>query len=147
MLIFHSKENIKLRVKDSKKTKKECMRRPLWTNNMYKVLLKETFIDEQYVQGLIEGMIFTSLESTLHYKEHARLKGFGIVEKTSNKKSVAFIRYVIYACDNSRKSKRRNQSKRVDYQKKINYSLMDNDLWVVYKAIIVHNHEIDSSFL
>lgn len=52
-----------------------------------------------------------------------------------------------YASNKRRKSKATNQSKRVEFYEKINYSLIENDSWLISKVIAVYNHGMDSSLL
>ncbi|KAK4365951.1 hypothetical protein RND71_013831 [Anisodus tanguticus] len=56
---------------------------------------EKTFTHEEFLQGPTKGMIVKNKESLFAcYKEHDRLKGFGIVKKTSNKKGADYIREV-----------------------------------------------------
>ncbi|XP_060182171.1 protein FAR1-RELATED SEQUENCE 8-like [Lycium barbarum] len=101
----------------------------------------QTFTGEEFLQGPIERMTFKSKESLFaFYKEHGRLKGFGVVKKACNKKGSDRIRYVSYGCDKGRKSNKKRQSKRVDYKATVNAILMHNGSWSVSKVNRVHNH-------
>ncbi|KAJ8547759.1 hypothetical protein K7X08_011345 [Anisodus acutangulus] len=54
---------------------------------------EETFTHQEFLQGPTEGMIFKSKESLFaFYKEHDKLKGFGIVKNICNKKGVDIVR-------------------------------------------------------
>ncbi|KAG5591166.1 hypothetical protein H5410_041680 [Solanum commersonii] len=81
----------------------------------------DNFSDQQYIEGLVVVMVFGSDESLFtFYEEHSRLTDFGVVKKSSHKKSGEYARYLSFACAKSRKSTPRNSSKRVDCKAKIN---------------------------
>ncbi|KAK6780247.1 hypothetical protein RDI58_022431 [Solanum bulbocastanum] len=48
---------------------------------------RDTFTDQQYSEGLVEGMIFCSVKFVFAFcKEHSRLTGFGVIKTGSNQK-------------------------------------------------------------
>ncbi|KAF3637329.1 hypothetical protein FXO38_23753 [Capsicum annuum] len=88
-------------------------------------------------------MSFHSVQSAfVFYKEHSRLTGFDVVKKRA-KKIGGQIKYVTFGCDKCRKSKARNQSKRIDCKARVNCHLMTDGSCMVTTVILEHNHELD----
>ncbi|WMV48911.1 hypothetical protein MTR67_042296, partial [Solanum verrucosum] len=88
--------------------------------------------DQQYIVGLVVGMVFCSVESLFtFYKEHSRLNGFGVLKKTSKKRGCEYTRYISFTCDKSRKPTAKNYSKRVDCKCRVN--------------CVEHNHDLQPS--
>ncbi|KAL8457265.1 hypothetical protein ACS0TY_035204 [Phlomoides rotata] len=86
-------------------------------------------------------MIFSSLDSLfVSYQEHARLKGFSVVKRTS-KRAVEGDEYARMVCDKSGSSRANKTSKRVGYTARLNV-----ESWVILKMVTEHNHEIDPTF-
>ncbi|XP_059306177.1 protein FAR-RED IMPAIRED RESPONSE 1-like [Lycium ferocissimum] len=107
---------------------------------------EERFTHEQFLQGPIEGMTFGSKDSMFSfYREHATLKGFGVVKKTALKKLSDFVNYVVYACDRSRKGKQKKSSKRIECKARVNAVMMvDGSSWRVTRVESEHNHVLDA---
>ncbi|KAK4349501.1 hypothetical protein RND71_032256 [Anisodus tanguticus] len=85
---------------------------------------EETFTYQEFLQGPIEEMTFISKDSMFaFYREHSRLKGFGVV----------------------RKGKQKKQSKRVDCKVQINVVLLHDGSWRVTKVVGEHNHVLDAT--
>ncbi|XP_060202792.1 protein FAR1-RELATED SEQUENCE 5-like [Lycium barbarum] len=107
---------------------------------------EERFTHEQFLQGPIEGMTFGSKDSMFSfYREHARLKGFGVVKKTALKKRCDFVNYVVYACDRSRKGQQKKSSKRIECKARVNAVVMvDGSSWRVTRVESEYNHVLDA---
>ncbi|KAL8457263.1 hypothetical protein ACS0TY_035202 [Phlomoides rotata] len=98
---------------------------------------------ENEVNDVVPGMIFSSLDSLfVSYQEHARLKGFSVVKRTS-KRAVEGdeYKYARMVCDKSGSSRANKTSKRVGYTARLNVKS-----WVILKMVTEHNHEIDPTF-
>lgn len=106
----------------------------------------DNFSDQQYIEGLVVVMVFGSDESLFtFYEEHSRLTDFGVVKKSSHKKSGEYARYLSFACAKSRKSTPRNSSKRVDCKAKINSFVMPDGSCRVTTIVSEHNHQLEAS--
>ncbi|KAL8463200.1 hypothetical protein ACS0TY_034006 [Phlomoides rotata] len=81
------------------------------------------------------------------YKEHARLKGFSVVKRTS-KRAVEGdeYKYAKMVCDKSGSSRANKTSKRVGCTARLNAIRHDNGSWIISKMVTEHNHEIDPTF-
>ncbi|XP_060216966.1 protein FAR-RED IMPAIRED RESPONSE 1-like [Lycium barbarum] len=91
-------------------------------------------------------MTFGSKDSMFSfYREHARLKGFGVMKKTALKKCSDFVNYVAYACDRSRKGKQKKSSKRIECKARVNVVMMvDGSSWRVTRVESEYNHVLDA---
>ncbi|OIT25520.1 protein far-red impaired response 1, partial [Nicotiana attenuata] len=102
------------------------------------------FNEEDLIIGPITGMRFSSKDVLFDfYKEHARLSGFCIVKRTSNKKGGDTVRYVQYGCDRSRKPRNKHVTKRKNCRARINGILEENGSWRVSKVVKKHNHQLE----
>ncbi|OIT19713.1 protein far1-related sequence 5 [Nicotiana attenuata] len=102
------------------------------------------FNEEDLIIGPITGMRFSSKDVLFDfYKEHARLSGFCIVKRTSNKKGGDIVRYVQYGCDRSRKPRNKHVTKRKNCRARINGILEENGSWRVSKVVKKHNHQLE----
>ncbi|XP_059310329.1 protein FAR1-RELATED SEQUENCE 8-like [Lycium ferocissimum] len=105
---------------------------------------EDTFTHQQLVQGTTEGMIFNTKDSMFaFYREHARLKGFGVLKKSAVKKCSDTINYIVFACDKRGKVKRYKQSKKIKCKAQINDILLHDGSWRVNKLVGDHNHPLD----
>ncbi|KAL8498403.1 hypothetical protein ACS0TY_021647 [Phlomoides rotata] len=87
------------------------------------------------------GMIFSSIERLFEaYQEHTRLKGFGVVKRTTNE------RYARMVCDRSGTSKAQKCSKKVDCKARLNAKKLDDGTCMVTTMVSEHTHEIDPTF-
>ncbi|KAL8521256.1 hypothetical protein ACS0TY_011699 [Phlomoides rotata] len=79
--------------------------------------------------------------------EHARLKGFSVVKRTS-KRAVERddYKYARMICDKSGSSRANKTSKRVGCTARLNAIRQDNGNWIILKMVTEHNHEIDPTF-
>ncbi|KAL8543590.1 hypothetical protein ACS0TY_004238 [Phlomoides rotata] len=103
---------------------------------------------ENEANDSIPGMIFSSLDSLfVSYQEHARLKGFSVVQRTS-KRAVEGddYKYARMICDKSGSSRANKTSKRVGCTARLNTIRQDNGSWIILKMVTEHNHEIDPTF-
>ncbi|KAL8476827.1 hypothetical protein ACS0TY_029215 [Phlomoides rotata] len=97
---------------------------------------------------IVPGKIFSSLDSLfVSYQEHARLKGFSVVKRTS-KRAVEGddYKYARMICDKSGSSRVNKTSKRVGCTARLNAIRQDNGSWIISKMVTEHNHEIDPTF-
>nr|XP_016439307.1 PREDICTED: protein FAR1-RELATED SEQUENCE 8-like [Nicotiana tabacum] len=102
------------------------------------------FNEEDLIIGPITGMQFSSKDVTFDfYKEHARLLGFCIVKRISNKKGGDIVRYVQYGCDRSRKPRNKHVTKRRNCRARINEILEENGSWRFSKVVKKHNHHLE----
>nr|XP_016462421.1 PREDICTED: protein FAR-RED IMPAIRED RESPONSE 1-like [Nicotiana tabacum] len=102
------------------------------------------FNEEDLIIGPITGMRFSSKDVMFDfYKEHARLSGFCIVKRTSNKKGGDIVRYVQYGCDRSRKPRNKYFTKRRNCRARINGILEENGSWRISKVVKKHNHQLE----
>ncbi|XP_075082249.1 protein FAR1-RELATED SEQUENCE 5-like [Nicotiana tabacum] len=100
--------------------------------------------EEDLVIGPITGMRFSNKVVMFDfYKEHARLAGFCIVKRTSNKKYDDIVRYVQYCCDRSRKPRNKHITERGNCLARINGILEENGSWRVSKVVKKHNHQLE----
>ncbi|KAL8498072.1 hypothetical protein ACS0TY_021413 [Phlomoides rotata] len=93
-------------------------------------------------------MIFSSLDSLfVSYQEHARLKGFSVVKRTS-KRAVEGddYKYARMIFDKSGSSRVNKTSKSVGCTAWLNAIRQDNGSWIISKMVTEHNHEIDPTF-
>ncbi|KAF3679231.1 hypothetical protein FXO37_03976 [Capsicum annuum] len=103
----------------------------------------DSYTDEQYTSGPIEGMSFHRVQSVFaFYKEHNRLTGFGVVKKSARKEA-GQIKYVTFGCDRCRKTTARNQRKRIDCKARVNYHVMNDGSCIVKTVILDHNRELE----
>ncbi|KAL8456546.1 hypothetical protein ACS0TY_034679 [Phlomoides rotata] len=103
---------------------------------------------ENEANDVILGMIFSSLDSLfVSYQEHARLKGFSVVKRTS-KRAVEGdeYKYARMVCDKSGSSRANKTSKRDGCTARLNAIKHDNGSWIISKMVTEHNHEIDPTF-
>ncbi|KAL8473291.1 hypothetical protein ACS0TY_030211 [Phlomoides rotata] len=103
---------------------------------------------ENESNDVVPGMIFSSLDCLfVSYQEHARLKGFSVVKRTS-KRAVEGddYKYARMVCDKSRSSRANKTSKRVGCTARLNAIRRDNRSWIISKMVTEHNHEIDPTF-
>ncbi|KAF2322765.1 hypothetical protein GH714_030396 [Hevea brasiliensis] len=97
-------------------------------------------------EGLKSGMHFPTMDNLVNfYKEHARLKGFSIVIRSSCKGNGLVPKYVLMTCDKGNKPHGGKYTKRVNCPARINGTLKDNGLWVVGRVITNHIHQLDPS--
>nr|XP_016492611.1 PREDICTED: protein FAR-RED IMPAIRED RESPONSE 1-like [Nicotiana tabacum] len=102
------------------------------------------FNEEDLIIGPITGMRFSSKDVMFDfYKEHARLPGFCIVKRTSNKKVGDIISYVQYGCDTSRKPRNKHVTKRRNCRARINRILEENGSWRISNVVKKHNHQLE----
>ncbi|KAL8542279.1 hypothetical protein ACS0TY_003226 [Phlomoides rotata] len=103
---------------------------------------------ENEANKLVPGMSFSSLGRLFEtYQEHARLKGFNVVKRTSKKAIEGDeYKYVRVVCDKSGSSRANKTSKRVGYTTRLNAIRHDNGSWIISKMATKHNHEIDPIF-
>ncbi|KAL8547479.1 hypothetical protein ACS0TY_006991 [Phlomoides rotata] len=83
---------------------------------------------ENEANNVVPGMIFSSLDSLfLSYQEHARLKGFSVVKRTS-KRAVEGddYKYARMVCDKFGSSRANKTSKRVGCMTRLNAIRQDN---------------------
>nr|XP_009623583.1 protein FAR-RED IMPAIRED RESPONSE 1-like [Nicotiana tomentosiformis] len=91
--------------------------------------MSNEFNEENLVIGPITGMWFSNKDVMFDfYKEHARLSGFCIIKRISNKKGGDIVRYVQYGCDRSRKPRNKYVTKRRNCRARINGILEENVL-------------------
>nr|XP_016448728.1 PREDICTED: protein FAR-RED IMPAIRED RESPONSE 1-like [Nicotiana tabacum] len=89
--------------------------------------MSNEFNEEDLVIGPITGMRFSNKDVMFDfYKEHARLSGFCIVKRISNKKGGDIVRHVQYGCDRSRKPRNKHVTKRRNCRARINEILKEN---------------------
>ncbi|KAL8469049.1 hypothetical protein ACS0TY_032038 [Phlomoides rotata] len=103
---------------------------------------------ENEANDVVPGMIFSSLDSLfVSYQEHARLKGFSVVKRTS-KRAVEGdeYKYARIICDKSGSSRANKTSKRVGCMARLNAIRHDNGSWIIPKVVTEHNYEIDPTF-
>ncbi|KAL8480924.1 hypothetical protein ACS0TY_027442 [Phlomoides rotata] len=103
---------------------------------------------ENEANDVVSGMIFSSLDSLfISYQEHARLKGFVVVKRTS-KRAVEGdeYKYDRMVCDKSGSFKANKTSKMVGCTARLNAIRHDNGSWIILKTVTEHNHEIDPTF-
>ncbi|KAL8484125.1 hypothetical protein ACS0TY_026719 [Phlomoides rotata] len=103
---------------------------------------------ENEANDVVPGMIFSSLDSLfVSYQEHARLKGFSVVKRTS-KRAVEGdeYKYVRMVCDKSGSSRANKTSKRVGCTARLNVIRHDNGSSIISKMVTENNHEIDQTF-
>ncbi|KAL8463562.1 hypothetical protein ACS0TY_034276 [Phlomoides rotata] len=78
------------------------------------------------------GMQFPSLDSLFDtYQEHARVRGFSVVKRTSKKASEEDYKYALMVCDKSGTSKAQKSSKRVDCKARLNAKKLVDGSWMV----------------
>ncbi|KAL8519329.1 hypothetical protein ACS0TY_010315 [Phlomoides rotata] len=98
--------------------------------------------------NVVPSMTFSSLDSLFEaYQEHARLKTFSVVKRTS-KRAVKGdeYKYARMVCDKSRSSRANKTSKRVGCTARLKAIRHDNRSWIISKMVTEHNHEIDPTF-
>ncbi|KAL8515352.1 hypothetical protein ACS0TY_014167 [Phlomoides rotata] len=97
---------------------------------------------------VVPSMIFSSLDSLfVSYQEHARLKGFSVVKRTSKRVVEGDeYKYSRMVCDKSGSSRVNKTSKRVGCTARLNVIRHDNGSWIILKMVTEHNHEIDPTF-
>ncbi|KAL8499773.1 hypothetical protein ACS0TY_019664 [Phlomoides rotata] len=103
---------------------------------------------ENEANDIVPGMIFSSLDSFfVSYQENARLKGFSVVKRTSNRVVEGDdYKYAKMICDKSGSSRANKTSKRVGCTARLNAIRQDNRSWIISKMVTEHNHEIDPTF-
>ncbi|KAL8470947.1 hypothetical protein ACS0TY_033499 [Phlomoides rotata] len=78
-------------------------------------------VEEEQTNEIMTGMQFPSLDSLFDtYQEHARVRGFSVVKRTSKKASEEDYKYALMVCDKSGTSKAQKSSKRVDCKARLN---------------------------
>ncbi|XP_019240560.1 PREDICTED: protein FAR1-RELATED SEQUENCE 5-like [Nicotiana attenuata] len=75
------------------------------------------------------------------YKEHARLRGFSVIKRNSNKKGGDTARYITYCCDRTRIRKIKFTTKSNNCKARLAAVLDDSGCWGISKVIHDHNHE------
>ncbi|KAL8493188.1 hypothetical protein ACS0TY_024413 [Phlomoides rotata] len=71
-------------------------------------------VEVEQPHEIVTGMQFPSLDSLFDaYQEHARVRGFSVLKRTSTNVSEEDYKYVLMVCDKSRASKAQKSSKRV----------------------------------
>ncbi|KAL8492845.1 hypothetical protein ACS0TY_024153 [Phlomoides rotata] len=103
---------------------------------------------ENEANDVVPGMIFSSLDCLfVSYQEHARLKGFCVVKRTS-KRAVEGdeYKYARMVFDKSGSSRANKTSKRVGCTARLNAIRHDNGSCVISKMVTEHNHQIDPTF-
>ncbi|XP_019251240.1 PREDICTED: protein FAR1-RELATED SEQUENCE 5-like [Nicotiana attenuata] len=74
--------------------------------------------------------------------EHARLKGFPVVKRNSNKKGGGNARYITYYCDRARIRKTKFTTKSNNCKARLAAVLDDSGCWRVSKVVHDHNHDL-----
>nr|XP_016435093.1 PREDICTED: protein FAR1-RELATED SEQUENCE 5-like [Nicotiana tabacum] len=93
--------------------------------------------------GPISGMQFSDKDSLFaFYKEHARLKGFSVVKRNSNKKGGDIASYVTYCCDRARIRKINFTTKSNNCKARVVAVLDDSGCWRDSKVVYDHNHDL-----
>ncbi|KAK4372775.1 hypothetical protein RND71_008159 [Anisodus tanguticus] len=106
---------------------------------------EKTFTHQKILQRPIEGLTFISKDSMFaFYREHIKLKEFGVVKKPSVKKSGDTVNYVVFACDKGRKEKQKKRSKMVDCKALLNVVLMHDGSRRVINVVGEHNHALNA---
>ncbi|KAF2299290.1 hypothetical protein GH714_031345 [Hevea brasiliensis] len=91
-------------------------------------------------------MHFPTMDNLVNfYKEHAKLKGFSIVIRSSSKSNGSVPKYVLMTCDKGNKPHGGKYTKWVNCPARINATLKDNGLWVVGRVVTNHIHQLDPS--
>ncbi|KAL8529660.1 hypothetical protein ACS0TY_006914 [Phlomoides rotata] len=103
---------------------------------------------ENEANDVVPGMIFSSLDSLfVSYQEHARLKGFSVVKRTSKREVEGDeYKYARMVCDKSGSSRANKTSKMVGCTARLNAIKHDNGSWIISKMVTEHNYEIDPTF-
>ncbi|KAF2299297.1 hypothetical protein GH714_031377 [Hevea brasiliensis] len=97
-------------------------------------------------EGPKSGMHFPTMDNLVNfYKEHAKLKGFSIVIRSSSKSNGSVPKYVLMTCDKGNKPHGGKYTKWVNCPARINATLKDNGLWVVGRVVTNHIHQLDPS--
>nr|XP_009781959.1 PREDICTED: protein FAR-RED IMPAIRED RESPONSE 1-like [Nicotiana sylvestris] len=105
--------------------------------------MENEFTKEDVVVGPISGMRFRDKDTLFaFYKEHARLKGFSVVKRNSNKKGGDTARYITYCCDRARIRKIKVTTKSNNYKARLAAILDDSGCWRVSKVVHDHNHDL-----
>ncbi|XP_009588261.1 protein FAR-RED IMPAIRED RESPONSE 1-like [Nicotiana tomentosiformis] len=106
--------------------------------------ISNEFNEEDLVIGTITRMRFSNKDIMFDfYKEHARLSGFCIVKRTSNKKGSDIVRHVQYGCDRSKKPRNKHVTKMRNCRARINRILEENGSWRVSKVVKKYNHQLE----
>ncbi|XP_019225945.1 PREDICTED: protein FAR-RED IMPAIRED RESPONSE 1-like [Nicotiana attenuata] len=99
--------------------------------------------EEDVVVGPISGMRFRDKDTLFaFYKEHARLRGFSIIKRNSNKKGGDTARYITYCCDRTRIRKIKFTTKSNNCKARLAAVLDDSGCWWVSKVVHDHNHDL-----
>nr|XP_016438171.1 PREDICTED: protein FAR-RED IMPAIRED RESPONSE 1-like [Nicotiana tabacum] len=106
--------------------------------------MSNEFNEKDLVIGPITRMRFNNKDVMFDfYKEYARLSGFCIVKKISNKKGGDIVRQVQYGCDRSTKPRNKYVTKRRNCRARINGILEENGSWRISKVVKKHNHQLE----
>ncbi|XP_070004952.1 protein FAR1-RELATED SEQUENCE 5-like [Nicotiana sylvestris] len=76
------------------------------------------------------------------YKEHARLRGFSVIKRNSNKKRGDTVGYITYCCDRTRIRKIKFTTKSNNCKARLAAILDDSGCWRVSKVVHDHNHDL-----
>ncbi|OIT08096.1 protein far1-related sequence 5, partial [Nicotiana attenuata] len=105
--------------------------------------MENEFTEENVVVGPISGMQFRDKDTLFaFYKEHARLRGFSVIKRNSNKKGGDIARYITYCCDRTRIRKIKFTTKSNNCKARLVVVLDDSGCWRVSKVVHDHNHEL-----
>ncbi|XP_009618387.1 protein FAR-RED IMPAIRED RESPONSE 1-like [Nicotiana tomentosiformis] len=105
--------------------------------------MENEFTEDDVVVGPISGIRFRDNDYLFaFYKEHARLKGFSIVKRNSNKKGGDTARYITYCCDRARIRKTKFTTKSNNCKARLTVVLDDSGCWRVSKVVRDHNHDL-----
>ncbi|XP_075103607.1 protein FAR-RED IMPAIRED RESPONSE 1-like [Nicotiana tabacum] len=104
--------------------------------------MENDFTDNDVVVGPISEIRYRDKDSLFaFYKEYARLKGFSVVKRNSNKKGGDTTRYITYCCDMARIRKTKFTTKGNNCKARRTAILDDSDCWRVSKVVHDHNHD------
>ncbi|KAK9125218.1 hypothetical protein Scep_014064 [Stephania cephalantha] len=95
------------------------------------------------------GMSFGSVDELLEtFQDHAKEKCFAVVIRSSTKDEDGQLKYVWLSCDKGRNTYFEKHSKRVNCPAKVRAIRGGDNLWLVSKVVVEHNHELipDLSF-
>uniref|UniRef100_A0A1S4DPB7 Protein FAR1-RELATED SEQUENCE 2-like n=1 Tax=Nicotiana tabacum TaxID=4097 RepID=A0A1S4DPB7_TOBAC len=105
--------------------------------------MENEFTKEDFVVGPISGMRFRDKDTLFaFYKKHARLRGFSVIKRNSNKKGSDTARYITYCCDRTWIHKIKFTTKSNNCKARLATVLDDSGCWRISKVIHDHNHDL-----